>query len=498
MKKTVRILLMFILIFFLGFSTGKASGATLISHVMSLYPPPANCATPQAQYSFHLGDPVMSWWKFSGCKKGDLIQFVWFNSNMTYQPFNVIISEDGDYCVWAPWSAIPGPVGQWGVHVFYSNAYVGSDSFTVIFPFDTNAYYLQPADNNPLGKRCPLILIHGNHMEDNGYPFGWDQFASNAILRQYFKIYVFRWNTKKSDQAAAKALGYLMDANGELINSSSVILTHSRGALPARYHANDYKILGGTFNAQAGGARIKSILTMAAPHHGTPGADLNWVNFSIDQAFGKNKPLALAIEDAYDNLIYDAVTFPALCWDDQENILTNGYVCWDSTLMNKSFCTKLFPNSSLLDLNKRDKYFAKLIVYGGNNFNRESLSVIATDPCLFFPTLVCRPEHRRLDLGSSLMATMPIIPNGYPQTAISSKRPFEANDGMVPLSSALFLKPGHMNTFFVNSKGILVCNNGGQSFAKESYYFTSPVDHLDFLDNSKIVNAIISKLLSLK
>ena len=103
---------------------------------------------------------------------------------------------------------------------------------------------------------------------------------------------------------------------------------------------------------------------------------------------------------------------------------------------------------------------------------------------------------------------MPIIPNNYQESCDSevispidkSFRPFMANDGMVPLTSALLLEPGALDLFQFRRNGKLIYNKGKFNQlcqVKECIVLSKATDHLGLLDDNQIVNQVIQKLKSL-
>ena len=110
-------------------------------------------------------------------------------------------------------------------------------------------------------------------------------------------------------------------------------------------------------------------------------------------------------------------------------------------------------------------------------------------------------SHPLLFVLSSLLAQVPVIPNAYPAVPINEAyRPFQANDGMVPLTSALLLKPGS-GTLFTVVEGLLVYN---PDHLKEKcqldecnvidFFLT---DHLAFLDADFVIAVYLDKLKAL-
>jgi hypothetical protein len=93
---------------------------------------------------------------------------------------------------------------------------------------------------------------------------------------------------------------------------------------------------------------------------------------------------------------------------------------------------------------------------------------------------------------------MPTIPDGYDASIIdSSYHPFLVNDGMVPLTSALFLNPGAGSLFHINKNKLEYDKTALASFCQvaECHVINEKVDHLDFLNNKKIIQDVLLKLI---
>lgn len=110
-------------------------------------------------------------------------------------------------------------------------------------------------------------------------------------------------------------------------------------------------------------------------------------------------------------------------------------------------------------------------------------------------------EHQLLDLSTVLMEQMPIIPPGYDGVPDNPQRPFKANDGLVPLASALFLKHNASSLFQFNKNKFsyvkTLLNNFFCQIA-ECNVIDGAIDQLGFLDNSQIIFTVLSKLDSLR
>jgi len=361
---------------------------------------------------------------------------------------------------------------------------------------------LSPVDSIPLGERIPLILIHGNNSENQG-DYRWGKFIKEAqgdeSFGNQYKLYLFKWDSKTSNLDNGVALGYAIDYRRELVNKQITFLAHSRGGLVARYFMNRYVIGSGKYARKLGGERVKYLVTLATPHRGSPGADNWWVAYSLD--FGFRAKVAKYLCAVYLSYVWDEKTHLFSVWDDWDGELTNGQFCWHSNLYKKSICSTMRNNSDLLELNESEKYLNKIIAYGGNNYKKGwVVPMDAGKPREVAPQIF---EHSQLDAASILLARMPILPNGYlgEDDIDNSYRPFQANDGMVPLISALFLKPGAGRLFVVSKNGEVIYDNDEVAsyvqIRQAIILGNRQVDHLDFLDNSSIIAKVLLKMKSL-
>ncbi len=217
--------------------------------------------------------------------------------------------------------------------------------------------------------------------------------------------------------------------------------------------------------------------------------------------------------------VWDPKTYPYLLWDDADNELSAQAVCYysalsatpDTLLGEVEQCTPLMSKTNqnnLAEFNEREHYFNKIIAYGGNNYTQSLhyrimrditafLSLFSTNTLNWSSMPKYLPEHQLLDLSTVLMGQMPIIPPGYVRVPDNPKRPFKANDGLVPLASALFLKHDASGLFQFNrnkfSYDKTLLNNSFCQIA-ECNVIEGAIDHLGFLDNSQIISTVLGKL----
>lgn len=164
-------------------------------------------------------------------------------------------------------------------------------------PNDITRLIEDPADTSPLGNRIPLILVHGIHGNENeitnidkitqpnwdywlpirAYLFTRHQFN----LREKYKVYAFFYESDKFPvRDIGKAFRYWVDARtSQTPNTESklddvpfVLLAHSMGGLVSKAFMEDI-LQAGEWAYGAAGERVLKLITLATPHHGTPGAN---------------------------------------------------------------------------------------------------------------------------------------------------------------------------------------------------------------------------------
>lgn len=365
---------------------------------------------------------------------------------------------------------------------------------------------VKPYSDSPLGDRTPLILVHGNSGEsdNNGY-YGWNKYINKSKkdtnFSNKFKLYTYRWNSNWSNLNNGIAMGVLIDSLYELLDKEIVILAHSRGGLVSRYYMNRYSADSGKYRGQQAGEKVRRLVTLATPHRGSPLADDKWNVFSFDYNHFDPVAMGLCGVNWADRLFGKGYEY--LRWDDWDTELTNKKICWDSAChVGENYCSYLESNNTdILGLNQNESFHEKIFAVGGNRFDRQSIQPSVISKIIFGPIawikLAWKYKHTGLAELSKLLAEMPIIPNNYTKKNPHIDhlyRPFEANDGMVPLISALFLKAGSGRVFEVDEDGKLVYDNEKvKELCLVGTYgiVDGTVDHLSFLDDSDIIKEVI-------
>lgn len=313
------------------------------------------------------------------------------------------------------------------------------------------------SENEKSEDKIPLILVHG----DNSYKVKndrWGDFlnwvSDNSDVDNTYEIWRFHHDTRKrigfdGNSGNAKELG---DAITREFGTDRhiLLLAHSRGGLVSRAYMCKY----GDGNH---GDRVLGLVTLATPHHGSPGAVPDWGLHTIEGKF-RDTSLANIFYGYDDDAVVNVTDFGTmeLAWDNfdgpengipyvefsLESHLGNDHILsvMDANVENPSLGesetdeTIYIPDRSfgtLEELNQDQRYFGKIIAYAG--YDTELGGWEGSVNWLSFSFT----DHVGLEIATHVMADM--VSKGDIQYY------FVANDGMVPLQSALFLKKDAAN-----------------------------------------------------
>jgi pimeloyl-ACP methyl ester carboxylesterase len=313
------------------------------------------------------------------------------------------------------------------------------------------------SENSPSPEKIPLILVHG----DNSYKEKkdrWDNFlnwvSDHSGFDEKYEIWRFHHDTREligfdGQSGNAAELGdAIIEQFGPV--SPILLLVHSRGGLVARSYMSRY-------GDGRQGDRVLGLVTLATPHHGSPGAVPDWGLETIDGKF-RDTDLASILYGATGDAVVNVADIGTmgLAWDNFdgpdngikykvfsiESDLGNDHVLseMDTNLKNPDAAafgndsTVYIPDRSfgtLEELNTDHRHFHKIIAYGGYD---QDLGLGGSD--VFNWLNFSFADHAGLEMATHVMAD------------ISSKTPdgnstvlnYVANDGMVPLQSAFLLK----------------------------------------------------------
>lgn len=341
-------------------------------------------------------------------------------------------------------------------------------------------------DSSPLGDRAPLLMVHGLDGE-NKQCFRWPNVCKflekEPSFNARYKILFARYNTHF---ALADVVPHFQRAI-ESISSAS-------GGKPVRTIALS---MGGNLIQQAmvdkaTSARIDRVLTMGTPFHGSPLFATDWMHFSM----AKHYRLPLM---RFDNCFPYKVYF-----DHHKNLLSD--LPWDNTdkkipdigtyrfVVPYPIIGKLSPeytaNRELVKYTVPgvvDK--AKFIVYGGY------LGTLVSNPeadrffraAIHYPTWFvftripehCGKEHPVLRVLNEHIAHTITAPADS-SVAGSGGNMYGLNDGITPLSSALYLSDAVMESHALRSRKDVPPLRPVLDVRKARVF--DNIDHLTFMD----------------
>jgi triacylglycerol esterase/lipase EstA (alpha/beta hydrolase family) len=239
----------------------------------------------------------------------------------------------------------------------------------------------EDANNNCNGSNCiPLILIHGVHgNEINGvdnlsnlnrdYWINLLNFLYNNGLNSKYKIYRFHYvSDMYSVWEIARSLRNKLDfaIDSKQINDVPfVIVAHSMGGLVTRSYMEEHSHRTGFYggvnhsDGMRGGERILKLITLATPHHGTPGEN---DTSALDQFFtdGTWGNTFGAIQWLY-HFSNGGVYSGTLLNSDQPNRSDLRWDNYDGATLNLTSDVNIW----LKNLNQNVTYDSKIIAYYG-------------------------------------------------------------------------------------------------------------------------------------
>ena len=272
---------------------------------------------------------------------------------------------------------------------------------------------LNSVDNvsSNLGTKTPLILIHGIHGKEDGAAY-WQNFVSffngNDSLANKYKLYKFEYD---SDQISVHDIAaYLADAVGdhsEFADKKIVIVAHSMGGLVARAY----------MQVHGGAAKIIKLITLATPHHGSPGANDEDALGPFYTSTAWNS--VFSVSQFFYNI--SSGTLSNTLHSDQPN---RSDLRWDSKLAP---ALSLDSNTWLPSLNGSltSSQEQQIIAYYGYIDPNRQDRVYWEDPAIIWfwmPSIISYGPHTKLTIASAVM-----------DAGLSEY--FPLNDGMVPSQS---------------------------------------------------------------
>lgn len=325
------------------------------------------------------------------------------------------------------------------------------------------------------GIDIPIILVHGlsSEKEDDCRWGTLVKILTTNPKASRLPLYIWKHNSKEPigfNGKCGNAIELKVDLDTAFGEKEIILIAHSRGGLICR----------SLMNGSNWGSRVLRLITIGTPHHGSPLAvpDLVALRFSrakanafnnayiFDYLYNKHEQAKFPIEDigainlAWDNadklvtapivFEYDAVISASKIF----KLSRNDFNCLDSGAEDETVFYKRAQKEdfgTLDQLNKNEKYFSRIYAIGayrsslvrgstrqGNQKDGSNETSTLSDlGKLNSATFV--DTHEQLFLCAQVMC-------GIHET-VNSKVNYFANDGLVPLQSALFLDTTDGDTF---------------------------------------------------
>lgn len=327
-------------------------------------------------------------------------------------------------------------------------------------PADCSTNLVEEDSGIPLTGRTPLILIHGIHGKDKSNPhdpkkaFGSFLSHFNAItgyrdFRAMYKVYLFEYDSDLfSVWELARSLRNWLDYEAKLnpdFHKEIVIVAHSMGGLVARSYMNEHDTDYDPPNSlnhyrwRRAGERVRLLITLGTPHHGSPLSDENPRvpngNVGWNNVIGTLDYLYWAVEGGC-----------TPCWTDPEHpnrsdLRWDNYDgLWDSA----SYNNRQERNDWLINI--PHTYDSKIIAYAGYIGTNSDIAIFGSMGAFELSGVLASSQasgylnsHRTLNAGAVILERI------YIKSFYNNGISWVYNDGAVPIMSALFRRKSGAN-----------------------------------------------------
>lgn len=368
--------------------------------------------------------------------------------------------------------------------------------------------HLEPIhrSNGPIDQVTPVILVHGHHSESQERA-RWgrlEEYIAQSAEFDNHDVYIW-WHD------STKAVGYngstgnakeLADTIANeilpLYSKPIVLVAHSRGGLVCRAYMN--------YNGQH--ANIKKLITLGTPHHGSPYAITDWVAYvwkKIDDAFKYDTALSIlgdviqysflmpstAGDVSFEGLfnIIESSFLPYaedghnnLAWDDMDDGIDSTSFAYDVNASNGGYFDLEKCDANTVDcpaVTDRTIFYSHELKLKGTlrEMNANEPDIIK-NKIVTFAAFDDELPNKLISFGNSSFADIihSLRDSGMSHAALNllnrlmmlfhfnDNDNYIANDGMVPLQSALYLdlsvdRSFSISNFNQNSDVILVFPN---------------------------------------
>jgi hypothetical protein len=370
--------------------------------------------------------------------------------------------------------------------------------------------------HHTVGTGVPLVLVHGNNSDNAGKLYRWQWFENyirnNPADFAEFDVFVWRHDTCKPvgfngapDSQADSLANYIYNQlqvgvpGTPYENRRVALVAHSQGGMVSRSfmnHANQ-------------GDDVSGLITLGTPHHGSPFGVPDWVA-AVWQATDGEEPLFTVLRNrALDTDRHGTIN---LAWDNFDGAIadpwTTDFLVNDYDLTDRDMNapaspatddrTPYYPGTfkdsfgTLAQLNAAEAYYHKLVTIGAYDpdfSDNASFAGLLADVAAGLVSPDLSSEHDQLSAVTTILGDMSMTTAGN-----ANGSPYYANDGLVPLQSALFLDispyPGGTAALFSSRDGDSVTIDAGLIAArtprdlKAHYFSVGAKDHQDILDST--------------
>lgn len=298
-------------------------------------------------------------------------------------------------------------------------------------------------DHLPLGRRIPVILVPGR-AEEFQHDSWWKRFnevaGKNETFKQRFKLYVFLYDSKEELDVQARSLAAdLKKYFGALPKEQPLMLVaYSLGGVMAREILRDTEMLN----------QVDTLFAIAVPFHGSPIFDPAWFSEFL------NPSTRIPLRRFVDRSLYRLYMFDksnlsrGMGWDNFDGSKPQFHVDKTPHLIGDQLNGNIPPFE---EYPNADEIRAKTIIYASylenpfthpQKITKASRFLMSVGPDSFLGTLLPLygfTVHSVFRYTNYQLANLITYTVEDPQGRNTNL--YRYNDGAIPLSSMMFLKP---------------------------------------------------------
>jgi hypothetical protein len=303
-------------------------------------------------------------------------------------------------------------------------------------------------DRSSLGNRIPVLLVPGRAEEFQHNAWWkeiWHVANRDLAFNRYFKLYVFLYNSKEELDVQAEGLVKELKGRFGTLPASQplMMVTYSLGGVIVREMAKDTRLLN----------KVDTMIAIAVPFHGSPMFDPDWFSEYL------NPPTLSPVRRFWDRSLYRGYMFSksnltrGLNWDNFDSSKPQFHVNEGSpnsanVVGDQASSTvqpyREYPNADLI--RQKTMVYASYLENAATHPESQkkrgtivksiSLPRRAVEAVLPFYGFTV---HAVLSYMGLQLANLPTYTPDDPQG--KNTQLYRYNDGAIPVSSMLFLKP---------------------------------------------------------